>query len=283
MKQSDKVNELAQALAGFQADMPPIPRSASVDVRMKNGGTYSFSYAPLGAIADAIRPVMAEHGLSYTQGLFDDPNGVGVETMVLHKSGQWISSGFVMPYKGGPQDAGSAITYARRYALTAALGIVADEDDDANSASGNEASYTRKPSPAATRAPSNGTPAAARSAPETKQALEQAAKGKTRAASDGQLKYARASLSKLVDGDADKAKMILYHVFQVESSADLTSGQASALIDWAGATADNDYTPVEAAQIEAGRLLTAFRKEQGQQDLFPDAQPEPAGAGAYTE
>lgn len=122
---------------------------------------------------------------------------------------------------------------------------------------------------AAKRPAANGTdPAGARTAAETKAALIAAAMdGSSEPASDKQLKYVRSSVSNLVESDADKAKLLLFHIYGVDSSSDLTGGQASALIDWIGATAANKYTPSEAAQLEAHRLLRAFEVEAGQQEL----------------
>ena len=112
------------------------------------------------------------------------------------------------------------------------------------------------------------TPDGARQAAETKAALIAASQdGGDEPASDKQLTYVRSSMSKLVENDHDKAKLLLFHIYGLESSADLTKGQASALIDWIGASKDNGYTPSEQAQTEASRLLRAFHKEQGQQEL----------------
>jgi len=60
-------------------------------------------------------------------------NGV-LHTRLLHTSGQWIASEHPLPMSGRPQEIGSALTYARRYSLSALIGIAADEDDDANAA-----------------------------------------------------------------------------------------------------------------------------------------------------
>lgn len=112
------------------------------------------------------------------------------------------------------------------------------------------------------------TPDGARQAAETKAALIAASQdGGDEPASDKQLTYVRSSLSKLVENDNDKAKLLLFHIYGLESSTELTKGQASALINWVGANADNGYTPTEQAQTEASRLLRAFHKEQGQQEL----------------
>jgi hypothetical protein len=84
------------------------------------------------------------------------------------------------------------------------------------------------------------------------------------------LKYARASLSKLVDGNNDDAKLLLYHLFGIESSAKLTVPAASALIDWAGSTAANDWQPDPASVQEAARLITAANVEAGQMTLVDE-------------
>lgn len=156
MMQSESISDLAAALAKFQADMPPVGKSARVKVKTKSGGEYAFNYAPLSAITDAIRPGLAANGLAYVQMVSDAERGVAIETVLMHQSGQWISGRFTMPASGGPQEIGSAITYARRYALTAMLGIVADEDDDGNAAAGN--SYQRQERPRQRKeTPSNGS------------------------------------------------------------------------------------------------------------------------------
>ena len=112
------------------------------------------------------------------------------------------------------------------------------------------------------------TPDGARQAAETKAALIAASQdGGDEPASDKQLTYVRSSMSKLVENDHDKAKLLLFHIYGLESSTELTKGQASALINWVGANADNGYTPTEQAQTEASRLLRAFQVEQGQQEL----------------
>lgn len=148
------------------------------------------------------------------------------------------------------------------------------EFDDIPSASGTQdkrgnASPQAQAKRSAKRPAANGVdPAGARTAAETKAALIAAAMdGSAEPASDKQLKYVRSSVSSLVESDADKAKLLLFHIYGVDSSSDLTGGQASALIDWIGATAANKYTPSEAAQLEAHRLLRAFEVEAGQQEL----------------
>lgn len=99
-------------------------------------------YADLGDILDAIGPALAKYRLLPIQSVEKPENGISVTTRIIHESGQWIEFGpTALPVeKPSPQVAGSAITYARRYALSAALCLVADDDDDGNGSSATKAS-----------------------------------------------------------------------------------------------------------------------------------------------
>lgn len=135
VNKSSTISSLAAALAKAQADFPPIPRDRTVTVRTRTGGEYKFSYAPLDTIMEKIRPTLKANGLAFLQCL----NGEFLTTTLLHSSGEWMESD-PMPVKvvePGSQAMGSAITYARRYALTALLGLVTEDDDDGNTADGN--------------------------------------------------------------------------------------------------------------------------------------------------
>ena len=94
-------------------------------------------YADLSSVWDACRAALAENDLSVVQlPVSDDPGYVALETMLLHSSSEFISARCrVRLPRDDPQGAGSGLTYLRRYALSTALGIVADEDDDAEKAS----------------------------------------------------------------------------------------------------------------------------------------------------
>ena len=137
MNRSESIAKLVTALAKAQAELPNIPRDKTVKVRTKSGAEYTFAYAPLDTIMEKIRPVLKENGLAFMQSL----NGESLSTTLMHTSGEWLASD-PMPIRvvdSGPQALGSAITYARRYALTAILGLVTEDDDDGNAAEGNEA------------------------------------------------------------------------------------------------------------------------------------------------
>ena len=134
------MSELAKALAAAQSDFPDIGRSKEVTVQTKTGGQYSFKYAPLDAIVRAVQPVLLKHGLSFSQ-LLDNVDGKpALHTVLLHQSGEKLEAVCPLPMNGAPvsaQEFGSLVTYMRRYALVAALGIATEEDDDGNHASGN--------------------------------------------------------------------------------------------------------------------------------------------------
>lgn len=129
MKTSDSIEHLAAALAAAQAEIRPAIKDA-------NNPEFNSKYADLGAVFEAVRPVMAKHGLSVVQmPEHSDDALLHLTTRIAHKSGQWIEGTMSIPVgKMNAHGYGSAITYCRRYALSAALGIVADEDDDGNKA-----------------------------------------------------------------------------------------------------------------------------------------------------
>ncbi len=128
--QSAEIGEIAAALSVAQAEINPAEKN-STNPHLKN------KYANISAIYDAVREVLPKHGLCVVQTMLPtDGTRAHVRTTLAHKSGQWFASECVMPLdrQGGAQGMGSAITYARRYSLSAILGVVADEDDDGNGA-----------------------------------------------------------------------------------------------------------------------------------------------------
>jgi hypothetical protein len=130
MNKSDTIKELAAALASAQAEMPAAKMNA-VNPFLKN------KYADLGSIIETARPVLAKNGLAFTQLVSSSADGLAVETVLMHKSGEWMSETVSLALgeergKSAAQVAGSVITYLRRYALASILGIYADEDTDGN-------------------------------------------------------------------------------------------------------------------------------------------------------
>lgn len=128
MNKSDSITKLAAALAGAQAEMPKVPFNAT-NPFLKN------KFADLGAVIETSRPVLAKHGLSVTQLPTSDGDKIGVTTILLHNSGEWLSDTIYLATesekgKSAAQVAGSVITYLRRYSWSAVLGLYADEDTD---------------------------------------------------------------------------------------------------------------------------------------------------------
>ena len=122
------IDKLAAALSKFQGEV----LNAHKD---KQG--YNYSYADLANVLDTVRPIMAKNGLSVSQmPVAASDNKIALKTILLHESGQYIESIYELPIAGGAkmsvaQAAGSTITYMRRYALAAVLGIAQDDDDAA--------------------------------------------------------------------------------------------------------------------------------------------------------
>lgn len=137
MTKSEQINELAAALAKAKAAFKDIKRTAQ-------NPFYKSVYAPLENIIAATDPALSAQGLSVTQ----LPEAEGLTTMLLHTSGQFISSLYpIRPVKDDPQGMGSAITYARRYALSAILGVASEVDDDGNDGSGKQPPGKAQPAP----------------------------------------------------------------------------------------------------------------------------------------
>lgn len=130
MNKSTDIDKLAQSLSQLQSEIQNV---------YKDKSGYGYKYTELSSILDVVRPLCAKYHLAVSQ-LGDnnpaDPDVVGVETVLMHNSGQYISSSLYMRVtasKGmsAAQAAGSVITYARRYALAAILGIAQTDDDAA--------------------------------------------------------------------------------------------------------------------------------------------------------
>jgi hypothetical protein len=138
-RESPETGQIAAALVSALSKLRNPPRNRAVEVSTRGGGKYSFRYATLDKILDMARPVLAAEGLALFQPIStNEKGGLVLVTRLLHRSGEWMETSIPLPAPGGdPQSFGSAVTYLRRYAVTALLGIASDEDDDANRAAGN--------------------------------------------------------------------------------------------------------------------------------------------------
>lgn len=125
---SPNIAELATALAKAQAAMKGAAKD-STNPHFKN------RYADLASIWDACRGPLTANGLAVIQTTTGDGAKVVVRTVLAHSSGQWIAGDLTMTaQQNTPQAVGSCITYARRYALAAMVGVAPDDDDDAEAA-----------------------------------------------------------------------------------------------------------------------------------------------------
>lgn len=133
---SVEIDQISAALSEFQGSVEQPKLEKEVKVKTKTGGSYSFKYADLCACVRAAAPALKANGLAVCQLI---SNGK-LQTLLTHKSGQYFRSELLLPQQTADyQSYGSAITYLKRYSYCAILGIVADTDDDANMACGNQA------------------------------------------------------------------------------------------------------------------------------------------------
>jgi len=127
---SESIDKLCAALAAAQGSFDTIGRDRAVKTPQ-----YTFHYAPLDVILNAVRPALAQNGLAVSQMVA----GEWLRTALLHSSGQWIASEMALGARPAKmQELGSMLTYMRRYALVAMLGVASEEDDDGNTHEGND-------------------------------------------------------------------------------------------------------------------------------------------------
>lgn len=127
--QSEQINELIAAIVKSQQEMGAAKKTA-------DNPFFHRKYADLPTCWEAIKP-FRENGIALVQSPMEAPDGfVILDTQLSHTSGQWMRSRLsIKVAKNDPQGYGSAITYARRYALGCMTGLVTEEDDDGNAAS----------------------------------------------------------------------------------------------------------------------------------------------------
>lgn len=132
---SENINELATALSKAQGEMTSAKKD-SINPHFKS------KYADLSSVWDACREPLFKNGLAVIQITRHKEGKIEVVTMLTHSSGQWIKSFLpVIMTKQDAQGLGSSLTYSRRYALSAIVGVAPDDDD-------GEASIDRRPKPA---------------------------------------------------------------------------------------------------------------------------------------
>ena len=126
IKTSESITKLAAALLDFQKNVP--------DIAKTRDGVFNSKYANLGDVLNAIDKPLQDAKITYVQFPIGE---YSLSTRIIHaESGEWMETTYTMkPLKASPQDAGGIITYQRRYALGAILGLNIEKDDDAEAAS----------------------------------------------------------------------------------------------------------------------------------------------------
>ena len=142
METSETIVEIAKALSVFQSECPN-PKLDGVNPH------FSSKFSTLSEIIKTITPTLTKNGLSLMQPTKTEGNQVGVSTLLLHSSGQFLQSDYIwIPLaKANAQGVGAAITYGRRFSLGATLGIATESDDDGNSISGQNKSGQQQSQP----------------------------------------------------------------------------------------------------------------------------------------
>jgi hypothetical protein len=145
-RKTESIVAITKALCGFSKECPTI-------LKDRDNSVYRSRYADLGAILKIVTPVLAKHGLVVVQMPVTENGVTSLVTTIIHESGEMFEASMALSpvaqvlYKDAdnnqvrvvtPQSWGSAITYARRYMLSAMLSLCVDDDDDGNVASGAE-------------------------------------------------------------------------------------------------------------------------------------------------
>lgn len=201
IRQSESIAALAASLVKAQSEMTNAPK----DTRGQVGNQVRY-YTDLPTLTDLVRPILARHQLAFIQLPGGSTNGcVSLTTRLVHGTGEWIEDDYSMPSGQGAQGVGSALTYARRYALMALLGVAADDDDGAAASTEGRIPRKRAADPSAT------TP---------------------RTATEAQIKKMATVFSKLqIKERADRLAFIAASARPVDSSKELTVEEAGSVID----------------------------------------------------
>lgn len=126
--------EFARALAGFQSACPPIAKNAKADIITKSGTKFSYAYAPLDHIAEAIAPLLREHQLVYTWDSEVVEKRVRCTCILRHVNGHQVTARFECPVESNSaaseqQKYAAALSYARRQSLIQVLGLTTCDPD----------------------------------------------------------------------------------------------------------------------------------------------------------
>ena len=142
---SENIGNLAEALSKAQGEFRGVTMNAV-------NPFFKSSYADLGAVIEAARPGLSKNGLSFSQLIGLDNGRIEVTTILMHQSGEWLETSIGLPVgeergRSMAQSAGATITYLRRYALSAILGLASEEDNDGNEKEGAKQTHNPQNTP----------------------------------------------------------------------------------------------------------------------------------------
>lgn len=139
---------LAAALVAALADLTVVEKGRTAKIPTKDGKSYSYEYADITDVIKVTRPVLTQHGLTVLTPVHAHGNELACTVKIIHSSGEIMDLGpFPFPHGKDAQATGSMVTYHRRYALVAALGMAAGDDDDGAAAAPRQ-KPAAKPEPA---------------------------------------------------------------------------------------------------------------------------------------
>jgi hypothetical protein len=262
VNRSEQINELAKALAQVQAVLQPAGFDA-VNPYFKS------KYASLGSVIETAK-VLAEYGLSYSQMPVSDGWYIGVENILMHESGQWISQTLLVPMdadsKNPVQEAGKIITYCRRYGLASMLGIYSDEDCDGNSVHQQTpiSQAVKTPQPLSAKSPTGERPYK----PETLKSRIAEIAEMMKPANDKQLQLLAAMLSEYF-GDDDLRHDAQEYLFGSRSLKDVDRKVINAGLKWLDISTDSGgaYVISDMAKKELSGVQGAVLIEKGQKRM----------------
>ena len=127
MNTSEQIGQLAKALAAAQIELTN-PALNKVNPHFKS------KYADLATVLNAVRPTLGKHGIAVMQITETLETAILLHTRLIHTSGEWVESTYPVSHIGKHQEMGAALTYAKRQALSAMVGVAGEDDDDGNEA-----------------------------------------------------------------------------------------------------------------------------------------------------
>lgn len=148
MNQVTKLQTPSAPVDTFAEALVKVQGAIKTAIKDATNPAFRSKYADLGAVWEAVKPALQDNGFAVVQSPQFEGETMWLETTLLHVTGERMTGRYpIRPDKNTPQGVGSAITYARRYSISAMLGVVADEDDDGNAASGVAAPSKAAPPP----------------------------------------------------------------------------------------------------------------------------------------